>query len=93
MGTGHMLSMMSRFPVDPHHAALVEARPVILDRLARVERERDLAILFACESGSRAWGFASRDSDFDVRFVYTRPAAEYLRLKPPADAFEVVPKG
>lgn len=89
MGTGHMLSMMSRFPVDPHHAALVEARPVILDRLARVERERDLAILFACESGSRAWGFASRDSDFDVRFVYTRPAAEYLRLKPPADAFDI----
>jgi len=38
--------------------------------LAQVEAERNVRVLFACESGSRAWGFASRDSDYDVRFLY-----------------------
>jgi len=38
--------------------------------LAQVEAERNVRVLYACESGSRAWGFASRDSDYDVRFLY-----------------------
>src|SRR2546423_9267572 len=38
--------------------------------LAQLEVERNVRVLFACESGSRAWGFASRDSDHDVRFLY-----------------------
>lgn len=42
--------------------------------LARIEQENDVKILFAVESGSRAWGFPSKDSDYDVRFVYMHPS-------------------
>ena len=47
-------------------------RTDILGRLRTVEATHAVRILFAVESGSRAWGFASPDSDFDVRFVYVR---------------------
>lgn len=61
--------------------------------LNRIEAERRLSILFACESGSRAWGFASTDSDYDVRFIYAYPAEQYLRLQPPTDAFDQMEEG
>lgn len=44
------------------------------------ERQHDVRILFACESGSRAWGFASTDSDYDVRFIYLHPPDWYLSI-------------
>lgn len=53
-------------------------RHEILKRLAAAEEEHAVRILYACESGSRAWGFASPDSDFDVRFVYAHEADWYL---------------
>ncbi len=56
--------------------------------LARIEREYGVTILFACESGSRAWGFPSRDSDFDARIVYHHPADWYLDLQPRRDVIE-----
>ena len=52
----------------------------ILERLAAIEHSHAVRILYACESGSRAWGFASPDSDYDVRFIYVRPRDEYLRI-------------
>ena len=54
-------------------------RETILKKLNEIEKKESVRILLAVESGSRAWGFASPDSDYDVRFIYVRPKAEYLR--------------
>ena len=58
-------------------------------KLNEIEAAERVNILFAVESGSRAWGFASPDSDFDVRFVYARSAREYLRVRPQRDVIEL----
>ena len=52
----------------------------IEDELREIERVEDVRILLAVESGSRAWGFPSRDSDYDVRFVYIRRPEWYLSV-------------
>lgn len=52
----------------------------ILQKLLELEQLENIKILYACESGSRAWGFASPDSDFDVRFIYARPVNDYLGI-------------
>lgn len=57
-------------------------------RLASVERAENAKIGFAIESGSRAWGFPSPDSDYDCRFVYVRPRDDYLALFPHRDVIE-----
>lgn len=57
---------------DPTVVAAIDAR---LDRIAR---EQDVRILLAIESGSRAWGFPSADSDYDCRFFYVRGIDQYL---------------
>lgn len=46
--------------------------------LSRIEVQKMVRIFYACESGSRAWGFASKDSDYDVRFLYMHPPEWYL---------------
>ena len=60
----------------------------ITKELRRIEEQYGVRILHAAESGSRAWGFASPDSDYDVRFIYVRPMADYLRLNEPRDVIE-----
>lgn len=56
--------------------------------LNQLEKEEDIQLLFACESGSRAWGFESTDSDYDVRFVYARPRDWYLTIDEGRDVIE-----
>ena len=55
-------------------------KEIILQKLFELEQSENIKILYACESGSRAWGFASPDSDFDVRFIYARPENDYLGI-------------
>lgn len=66
--------------------------PAIRDRidkeLAALEHDASIKILFAVESGSRAWGFPSRDSDYDVRFVYMRHPWDYINVYPLRDVIE-----
>jgi uncharacterized protein len=64
-------------------------RENILGKLNKVAQEHEVRILYACESGSRAWGFASPDSDYDIRFIYARPTTQYLRLTLPRDVIEI----
>lgn len=66
-----------------------EYREVIFpEKLAEIEKRENVRILHCIESGSRAWGFASPDSDFDVRFIYVRPKEFYLRLDKTRDVIE-----
>jgi predicted nucleotidyltransferase len=55
-------------------------REEILKRLDEIEREENVLIVYACESGSRAWGFESTDSDWDVRFIYVHQQDWYLSI-------------
>ena len=53
----------------------------IKEKLTQIEQRKNIRILYACESGSRAWGFASFNSDYDVRFIFVRPVEDYLRVE------------
>lgn len=68
-------------------------RTTILSRLNEIENRENVKILLAVESGSRAWGFASPDSDYDVRFIYVRPREAYLRLEKTRDVIELPIEG
>lgn len=61
----------------------------IQEQLRRIEEAENIKILLAVESGSRAWGFASPDSDYDVRFIYIRRLEDYLRLDAIRDVIEL----
>jgi len=63
-------------------------RKRIVRQLENIESDKDVQILYACESGSRAWGFASKDSDFDVRFIYLHPINWYLSISDKRDVIE-----
>lgn len=62
----------------------------ILDHLKDVEQEHQVRILLAVESGSRAWGFESANSDWDVRFIYVHRPEWYFRVEPQHDVIEVM---
>ncbi|XWN30900.1 MAG: nucleotidyltransferase domain-containing protein [Devosia sp.] len=68
-------------------------RRTICAKLEALQDTEGLRILFAVESGSRAWGFPSPDSDYDVRFVYARPVDWYLSITPGRDVVELPLEG
>ncbi len=57
-------------------------------RLGVIQTTNEVRILLAVESGSRAWGFHSPDSDYDARFIYVRSEDAYLSLEQPRDVIE-----
>ena len=61
---------------------------IILNKLKEIEEKENINIILAVEAGSRAWGFASKDSDYDVRFVYIRKLKDYLKLEKTKDTIE-----
>lgn len=63
-------------------------RQEILDKLLEIEEKEKVRVLYAVESGSRAWGVESPDSDYDVRFVYVRRREDYLKLEEQKDVIE-----
>ncbi|MCB1043185.1 MAG: nucleotidyltransferase domain-containing protein [Acidobacteria bacterium] len=65
----------------------------IQSALVSMEQEHGVKVLYACESGSRAWGFASPDSDYDVRFIYVHPLTWYLKLGAQRDVIEAMLPG
>jgi hypothetical protein len=56
--------------------------------LKKIETEKNIKILFACESGSRAWGIGSPDSDYDVRFFFVHQKENYLSVNLPLDSID-----
>jgi len=63
-------------------------RDIILEKIKEIEEKENVRVIMAIESGSRAWGFESPDSDYDVRFVYVRQLEDYLRLEKVRDVIE-----
>ena len=61
---------------------------LIQEKLESLEKENGFRILYACESGSRAWGFASADSDYDIRAIYCWPRDRYLEILAPPSTIE-----
>jgi predicted nucleotidyltransferase len=64
-------------------------KAIISDRLKMLEDENKVKISYACESGSRAWGFASPDSDYDVRFLYVHEKNYYLSIDEQRDVLDL----
>ena len=60
----------------------------VKSKLHKIEEEHDVTILYAVESGSRAWGFESTDSDYDIRFIYAHKKNWYLNILPKKDVIE-----
>lgn len=75
--------LRSAHPIEP------AMRAQIMEALRNIELTHDVTVLFACESGSRGWGFASPDSDYDVRFIYVNRLPWYLTVAPRRDVIEV----
>ena len=85
-------STVCKYQVVTEDGAMKEFSPItdtILDQLHQIEQDHNVRILYAVESGSRAWGFASQNSDFDVRFIYIHQPEWYLSIREKRDVIEI----
>ena len=57
--------------------------------LKQIEKENNIKIIFAVENGSRAWRMESKNSDYDIRFVFSRPIKEYIQINKSAEVIQV----
>lgn len=64
-------------------------REHIIDLIKQTEKDHDIKILYACEAGSRAWGFPAKDSDYDIRCIYIHKKNWYLSIDKESDVIEV----
>jgi hypothetical protein len=81
--------MTSVPPIRFDHPVADDVRARVLHGLRDIEAKHRVRVLYACESGSRGWGFASPDSDYDVRFVYVHEPAWYFTVRPGRDVIEL----
>lgn len=65
-----------------------DVKSAIINKLKEIENSEQIKILYAVESGSRGWGFESRNSDYDVRFIYVHPLEWYLSIEDKRDVVE-----
>lgn len=65
-----------------------DIRKEIEEKMAEIEKMENVTVLYAVESGSRAWGVESLDSDYDVRFIFVRPEKDYLGIREKRDVIE-----
>lgn len=68
--------------MEPHQHKYIQKH------LRNLEEKHDIKIILAIESGSRAWGFPSKDSDFDVRFIYVHKLEHYLSIEKQRDVID-----
>jgi len=54
----------------------------IIKIIKEAEKKHKIKVVWAIESGSRAWGFASEDSDYDLRCIHIGKLDDYLGLLP-----------
>jgi predicted nucleotidyltransferase len=64
-------------------------KKIIEQKFFNIANEEKVRVTFACESGSRAWGFASPDSDYDVRFIYVHSKNHYLSIDEQRDVIDL----
>lgn len=65
----------------------------IISKLHQIEKEYQVTVLYAVESGSRAWGFESKDSDYDIRFIYAHPLEWYITIEDKRGVIEIKAQG
>ncbi len=76
------------YPWEIQQLTALYLKATIQQYLNDLEVEKNIKILLACETGSRAWGFPSPDSDYDVRIIYVHRLAWYLRVNEKRDSIE-----
>jgi len=75
--------------METNHPVSESMKSEIVAQIQRIESTHDVTVLYACESGSRGWGFASPDSDYDVRFIYVHRLPWYLQVSHARDVIEM----